>query len=447
MKFKESDATELKKSVSQLDDALKSICAFLNHKGGVVYFGVGDDGGVIGLQVSDKTLRKISQQIHSRIKPEFNPEIKEVKEKGKSIIQVKVPEGSNKPYFLNGIAYRKVGSEKRIIPPDELKRIILEQKKTRWDERICEGAGLKDIDKEKVRQFMIKANAERNLNIDPKIPLKEALEKLDLFSKNKIKNAAILLFGRNPQKFFSQVETRCGRFKGTKPLEFIDMKVFGGTIINQVNAAEDFVLRHINKAAWVEKGEVERKERWEYPPDAVREAIVNAICHRDYEVSSNVQVRIFDDRVEIWGCGSLLPPLTVEELKKKHKSILRNRLIGDCFFLMKYIEEWGTGTNKIVEWCLDHGLPEPLFEVVAGDLVVTLRKEITEEFLRESGLSERQIKAVSYVREKGKITNREYQDLFNISKRTASADLSDLVEKKVLKKIGRGKRGLKYVLH
>ena len=105
---KESHVTELKKSLAQLDDSLKSVCAFLNHKGGTVYFGVANDGEIRGLDVSDRTLRKISQQIHARIKPEITPKLREVKEKGKSIIELKISEGNNKPYFLNGVAYKRI---------------------------------------------------------------------------------------------------------------------------------------------------------------------------------------------------------------------------------------------------------------------------------------------------------------------------------------------------
>jgi ATP-dependent DNA helicase RecG len=148
----------------------------------------------------------------------------------------------------------------------------------------------------------------------------------------------------------------------------------------------------------------------------------------------------------VWGCGFLPEPLTVEDLKREHRSILRNPLIGKCFFLIKFIEEWGTGTNRIISECLDYGLPEPLFEEVRGGLVVTVRKEISEDILREKGLNERQIKAVFYVVNKQAITNKEYQELFNISKRTATSDLSDLVEQEIFRKIGRGKRDLKYVL-
>jgi len=121
-------------------------------------------------------------------------------------------------------------------------------------------------------------------------------------------------------------------------------------------------------------------------------------------------------------------------------------LIGKCFFLIKFIEQWRTGTNDMIDMCLEWGLPEPVFEELSGGLVVTLRKEITEQFLREKGLNERQIKAVSYIREKGSITNREYQQMFDVSKRTASTDLANLVKTGVLQKTGKGRRDLKYIL-
>jgi len=185
MILKESHIIELKKSLSQLNDALKSVCAFLNHKGGNVFFGVDNKGEVVGLQASDRSLRKISQQIHSRIKPEIIPDVRELKEDDKTLIEVAIPEGNNKPYFLNGIAYKRVGTENRVIPPDELKKIILKQKQTNWSQEICENATLKDIDEEKVKWFLKKAKFERRLEIDLTTTIKETLERLDLIKINK----------------------------------------------------------------------------------------------------------------------------------------------------------------------------------------------------------------------------------------------------------------------
>ena len=341
--------------------------------------------------------------------------------------------------------YKRVGRSTVRATSEEIRKMALEGKKIYWDELICEEASLEDINRGKLRWFLRKAKTERSLDIDPEISIKEALERLKLMKDGKLANAAILLFGKEPQYFFLQAETRCGRFKGVDVTEpFIDMKLVRGDLFDQVDETEKFVLRNISKAAWIEPGKIERQEKWEYPPDAMREAVINAICHRDYEDSGNVQIRIFDDRIEIWNPGLLPEPLTPEDLKRKHESKPRNRLIAQCFFLVKFIEQWGTGTNKMMDWCLRDELPEPLFEETAGSFVVTLRKEITEDFLREKGLNERQIKAVLYARSREDITNREYQEINKVSRNTASRELKALVELGIFRNIGTGKRNLRY---
>jgi len=436
----ESEKIELKRSTSQLEKALKAICAFLNHEGGKVYFGITSSKKIIGQELSDNTLKTISQKIRQRIKPEVTPEVKVLEIEGKKVIEVKVKGGNNKPYYLDGVAYKRVGSENIVIPPEELERIILEKRKRYWDSEICERASLENIDKEKVKWFLRKAKNERNFDVEPETPVEEVLGRLELIKNGKLTNAAILLFGKDPQRLFLQAETRCARFKGTKPVKpFVDMKVFSSSIIDQTDKALSFVLEHIPMAAWLVPGQVEREERYEYPPDAIREAIINAICHRDYEMQSNVQIRIFDDRIEVWGCGSLPEPLTPEDLKKKHKSILRNPLIGKCFFLIKFIEEWGTGTNDMIKACLNWGLPEPEFELVAGDLIVTFWKSrLTEELMNKLGLNERQKSAINYLKEHNKITTKEYCKIFNIVKDTANRDLNSLLDKDLIKREGSG---------
>jgi len=195
----------------------------------------------------------------------------------------------------------------------------------------------------------------------------------------------------------------------------------------------------MKKEAWLEPGEVERKEKWEYPPDAIREAIVNAIFHRDYETTSNVQIRMFDDRIEIWNPGKLLGELTPESLKGKHESIPRNPLIAKMLFLIKEIEQWGTGTNEMVEMCVEHGLPEPEFQETNASFIVTIRKQIiTEEMMDDLGLNERQKAVVEYLKDKEKITTKEYCEMFDVVKSTANRDLNDLLEKNLIKRKGKG---------
>ena len=224
--------------------------------------------------------------------PQIYPEINLCPVGDKNIIEVKVKENEEKPAFFKNHAFKRVGRTNQRISTSEMRKLAKEERKRlSFDEQICEEASLEDIDEEKVKAFLKKARYERKFELDTEVSVREALEKLGLSSEGKLTNAAILLFGKNPQKYFLPAKTRCARFKGTKPLEFIDMKVFEGNIIDQREDALEFVREHIKLQAKIVG--TERVEKWEYPIEAIREAITNAICHRDYEIKSNVQVRIF----------------------------------------------------------------------------------------------------------------------------------------------------------
>jgi len=297
-----------------------------------------------------------------------------------------------------------------------------------------------------------KGKFQRRLEASPDISVKEALDRLNLIKNNKLTNAAILLFGKNSQKFFLQAKLRCARYKGTTPITFIDLKIMEGNIIDQVEEREKFVVSHIKRAAKIVG--FERLEIWEYPINALREAIVNAICHRDYAYSSDITIGIFDDRIEISNPGTLPEPLTPEDLKRKHKSIPRNPLVANVFFLIKNIEQWGEGTNKMVKWCLECGLREPDFEEIAGGFIVrfyapddilSLIPESGKTDLEELGLNKRQIKALELmVNKRKKITIKKYAEIFEISKKTAIRDFKELIKKGFVAKLG-VKKGAYYV--
>jgi len=169
----------------------------------------------------------------------------------------------------------------------------------------------------------------------------------------------------------TQAMVRCARFKGTVETHFIDMKVIQGNIVDQLEQAMTFIERNIRMGAEI-KG-LRREDQWEYPLDALREALVNAICHRDYASTANVQVRIFDDRLEIWNPGELPAGMTVDDLRREHESKPRNRLIANACFLIKYVEQFGTGTRRIIDDCVAKGLPEPEFRVRSGNFIATFR--------------------------------------------------------------------------
>jgi ATP-dependent DNA helicase RecG len=191
-----------------------------------------------------------------------------------------------------------------------------------------------------------------------------------------------------------------------RSLSFLDMKVLRGNVIEQIDEAGKFVMNHIRLGAEI-KG-FKREEKWEYPLSAVREAITNAIYHRNYFSTANTHVSIFDDRIEIWNHGGLPPELSIEDLKKSHKSIPRNPLIANALFLIKYIERWGTGTQRIVEDAIAQGLPEPEFNETSGGFEVVFRK--AEALLEE--FNKRQKEVWGYLREKETITRAEYAKIF-----------------------------------
>lgn len=443
----ESEKMEWKPSLSQVNEIIEAISAFSNTEGGKIIIGISNSGKVLGVEVGKDKLEKLTNNIHQSLDPKIHPRITVEKAKKKNIIVIEVRQSLDKLLLAFGRAFKRVGRSTVRMSKDEYERLILEKHKDKlqFDRQICRRAKLGDIDNDKVKLFLKKARLERNLDINPKIQIKEILHKLDLLEQNKPTNAAILLFGRNPQRFILQAELRCVRFKGNKPVKpFIDMKIFNGNMIEQIDKALGFVLEHVPMGVYL-AGKPEREEKYAYPPDALREAIVNAVCHRDYTGAGHVQIRIFDDRIEVWNPGLLPEPLTLEDLKRKHKSIPRNPLIAKCFFLIKLIEQWGTGTNDMVNLCLKWGLPEPLFEYVSGDFVVTFRSELTEERMERLGLNPRQIKAIEYIKEYGKINRMEYIKLNEVSNATAKRDLRELIVKNMLKSRGVGPK-IHYIL-
>jgi ATP-dependent DNA helicase RecG len=271
--------------------------------------------------------------------------------------------------------------------------------------------------------------------------------RLKLTRNKKLTNAAILLFGKNPQEFFTRPEVKCIRFKGIDVAgKMLDFKVIQTNLFDQLTESEKFIYNNISMAAWIEDWKLQRQEKWEYPPKAIREALANALCHREYETTSSVQVRIFDDRIEFWNPGKLPEGWTVETLKQVHESIPRNPAIAKQFFWVKYIEEVGTGTNKIIEWCTDWGLPEPEFEFTGTSLVVTFRKsKLTDEYLEQLDLNERQQIAITYLKEHGKIERKTYCNICSVGKTVAHEELADMVNKELIEMVGKG-RGVYYIL-
>ena len=275
----------------------------------------------------------------------------------------------------------------------------------------------------------------------------DVLAHLHLLREGGPTTAAILLFGREPQRFLPSAEVRCMHFHGTeveRPVPFY--RIFKDTVFEQVDLAVDFVLSKLNRRVGTRAESNQAPVRYEIPPDVIREAIVNAVAHRDYTSAGAVQVSVFADRVEVWNPGSLPAPLTPERLRHAHGSIARNARICEALFLTRYIEKYGTGTLMMIRESLAHDLPEPDFAQRGGEFTTAVWRDwLTAELLAGMHLNDRQRLAVASLKSGRVITNSGYQELVGCPQRTATRDLNELVKKGVLTLGGRG-RGARYHL-
>ena len=319
-----------------------------------------------------------------------------------------------------------------------------------FEEQPCTQATLSDIDAPALADFVRRARHERQFPLTEHTPVAQVLTHLNLLEGAKPTHAAMLLFGSNPQRHLPAAEIRCMHFHGTqvqRPVPFY--RIFKGTLFQQVDQATDFVLSVINRAVGTRAEGSQAPVTYEIPPDVIREAIINAVAHRDYVASGEaIQVSVFVDRVEVSNPGALLPPLTPEDLRKAHRSVARNPRLCDALFLAHYIEKYGTGTLMMVDECRRHGLPEPRFGQDGREFMVTLwRHWLTPERMAKLGLNDRQRQAVDLLRIRQRITNAEYQAAFGVARRTAHRDLADLVDKGLLTMVGSIGTGTYYVLN
>lgn len=435
----ESGILEFKGSLQLKDEIGETVSAFSNLKGGIILIGISDEKEIKGIQVGKKTLTDLAEYIKRNTDPQIYPEVSTSKIENRTIISIKIKESDEKPVFFKSHAYKRVGDTTQRISSSEIRKLAKESKgKIYWDEQIYEDANLDEIDEDKIKWFLKEARRERGLKIPDDADIKEVLMRLKLLKNGKLANAALLLFSK--ERKFLQSEIKCIRFSGNKPVKpYIDFQTLEGDVFDLVNRAEDFVLRNIRKAVWLVPGKVQREEKHEYPPDAIREAIVNAVVHRDYTSPSKVQVRIFDDYIEIWNPGKLPEGWTVEKLKQKHESIPRSPLLFKQFFWIKYVEDVGGGTLDMIEQCKEWGIPDPEFEDTGTSIIVTFKKSIlTQDALEQLGLNERQIKALEFIKQNRRISTKEYCNLFSVVKDTANRDLNDLIDKGLIKRAGSG---------
>lgn len=429
--------TEFKQSWR--DEHLKSICAFANTKGGVLYIGKDDNGNVVGVVNSKKLLEDIPNQIKSMLGIVADISCKRLQ--GKEFIAVKIKVSKN-PVSYKGKYYKRSGSTTQELNGSELQNFLLEKSNATWESVVESSTSIKDIDIQTIEQFKTLSLKRFSAANDEKSVLR-LLEKLHLVKGQKLTRSAILLFGKEPQKFYPSAYIKIGRFRDDASLLGMD-EIKGNLFQQAIDTLDILKKKYLYNDIKIEG--LYREDQLEIPEASLREAIVNAIVHKDYS-EATTQIKIYPDYISIWNNGELTHKLSIEKLKKKHPSFPRNELIADTFYKAGLIEKWGYGTLKIIDECVKAGLPEPVFEQETGGMqVIFLKNILNEDYLKRLQLNARQIKAVLYVKEFGKISNSEYQQLTAASKRTVSADFQILIQKGILTKIGATGKGTQYIL-
>lgn len=343
-----------------------------------------------------------------------------------------------------------MGDTTREMNHDELRTFF--QQSIEWDS-IPGDYTVDEIDRVTLRRFLKLAEKAGRLhtgNDDDDEKIETVLRRLGLIINGKITNGAIMLFGKNPQKYFHNTITRVGRFKTADVI--IGDKEIRGNLFNQLDDAENAIKIYIN-VRWsiTEEGmrdTLQRIEKWEYPIVAIREALLNALIHRDYFNNTvQTQIKIFDDFIRFHNPGRLPEGVTVDMLLNEHYTYHRNPKIAEIFQRAGYVERYGSGFERITKALSSEGMPAPEIKNTPLGFTVYLQKDPwSEERLIRMGLNERQINAITYLKEHRRIANSQYQEINNISARTALNDLNDLMEKQVVERRGTSKKNIRYIL-
>jgi len=409
-------------------------------QGGRIYIGKDDAGKAIGLQDSKILMDVIPNKIKTIMG--ITAEVNLLEEDGNNFIEI-IVQPYSVPISLRGRYYYRSGSVKQELTGASLNEFLLKRSGQTWDNVIEPRATFADIDENSVKAYLIISKEKGRLPDVDGLSTEEIFDKLRLTENGQLKRAAIILFGKDPCRFYPNVFVKIGRFaKDDADLRFQEVEegniiVLLRNVLGQLN--HKFLIQNIKFEGMY------RIEKGEYPMPALREMLLNAMVHRNY-MGSFTQIRVYDDKINIWNDGMLPEGISLESLKRSHSSKPRNVLIADVCFKGGLTDAWGRGTIKIIDSCKAAELPEPeLIERDGGFLVTLFKNNFTEEQLIKLGLNQRQIKAVLYVKEKGKITNSEYQSINEISARTASRELENLKQISIFKKFG-DKKGAYYEL-
>jgi len=452
----ESEKLEFKKSTAELKEGIISIAAILNkHGGGELYFGVQNDGTPIGQAIGADTLRDVSQAVSNHIEPKLYPRISEAVIDGKRCIHVEFL-GDRAPYLAYGRAYIRVADEDKQMSSAELEEYILRKHMGRdsWDSEPSYKT-VDDIDEDVLRRYIERANNVGRIDFEY-TSKEDALNRLDLLKEGRLKNAAAVWFCGE-----SLLELQMAIFATPERFTFLDINRAGGNIMRMMDIAGKYIGNNIRYRVEFD-GSLQRSEIPEIPMQAVREAIINSYCHRDFRSSQNNEVVIYSDRVEVYNPGTFPLGYTPQDfIDGKGTSVKRNPLLAQLMYYVKDIESFGTGIRRISNECKNSKVKVE-FEIrklgfavvfhrppnhtnandgITENITVNIGENIGDSIGENIGVNETQGRIIAKMRENPKISAKEIAQKIGIAPRNVETYIKNLKQAGLIERVGPDKGG------
>lgn len=419
---------ENKQSLMERREIIRSIAAFATAKGGTVRVGYSPKGERKGVQLGKNTVEQLANEIKANTEPPQFPSIFVEGEEDDAVLIVEADESPIKPVSAYGVPVKRVGRTNQELKLGEVQRLIEETTNRTWDAVPFPDFTPADASRRALDDYC--ARLPQPTGADAA----QLWQNVGLLNRGVPTRAAVLLFAETPTNYFPNAQVKCARFAGADSVDFLDEKTFEGPIISQLFDALAFVRRNTREQLRI-TGDPQHERIPEYPEEAIREAITNAVVHRDYASTATVQIRIYDDRLEVWNPGLLPDALTIADLYRKHTSHPRNSRLVLLFNRAHLIEHYGTGTLRIVSSCLAAGMPRPEFSQESGMFVARFWNAAREN-APQTGVGDKEGRVLRIARQRGRIQTDDVAQALNIPKRSALRLLSSLVEAKVLHRIG-----------
>ena len=440
----ESARTEFKHVIANLEVVGRTVCAFLNSGGGTLLAGITDNGDVVGIENAQELAVRVRQDLSHYLSPQASYSVGVEEIAGKPCLIVDVPAGSQTPYVYQDDIFVRHGAQSvRAVSADIASLLQLRRlEPIRWERLPALGTDMEELDQEEIaRTATLEQNNDWSASRQT-ISADDALQLLNLTERGMPLNSAIVLFARHPARRYPQIRVRAARFASENPSDIVDHRTFEGHVFALLEQTLTFLKAHLPIAATLPNGGFIREDKLTYPSGALREALVNALMHRDYAAfDGGVAVRVYPDRIEFWNSGALPQGMTVATLRQGYVSRPHNPDIAHVFLLRGLAERMGIGARRIIAECVEAGLPEPTWEENGGGILLTIRRTPAVEVSKHHApLSRRQAAFLDQTPSGQRITAQEYHRQFasDVSDRQARTELGQLVQMGHVSREGRG---------